>query len=65
MADGALETLVKQLNDRTVVLTNALSAGACADFAEYKYVAGQVRGLAVAHTLVTDLLRNLKENDDD
>ena len=65
MADGALEILVKQIDERRTLLTNALNAGHCADFAEYKYTVGQVRGLAVAQSLISDLLRNLKENDDD
>lgn len=65
MANGLLETLVQQLDERKTILSTALNNGACSDFAEYKYVVGQVRGLAVAQSLINDLLQNLKETDED
>lgn len=65
MADGILETLTKQIEARKTLLSDALTAGKCVDFAEYKYVVGQVRGLAASQMLIDDLLRNLKEKDED
>lgn len=61
-----LELLISKFEERKAGLVDALGNGAAADYAAYQNLVGQVRGLAAAQMETNDLLRNLKEvNDDD
>lgn len=60
-----LEVIFFKLGDRKQVLVDTLADGAAADFAAYQNLVGQVRGLAAAQMEVNDLLRKIKEADND
>ena len=46
-------------------LSDFLCDGKCDDFAEYKHVCGQIRGLMIADAEVNDLSRNMEKADED
>jgi len=64
MADNALTAVLRELEQRRAVLSEALGTGCARDFSEYKFMSGEIRGLSHAHSLLTDLVRRL-ENDDE
>lgn len=65
MATTVLDVVLKELNTRRDALTNALVSGAAKDFAEYKSMCGEIRGLSVAHVHITDLVRKLEQFEDE
>lgn len=65
MDDKILALVKSKIDDKRKLLTDALADGCGKDYADYKYVVGQVRGLAVAQQIVDDLLRTIKESNDD
>lgn len=61
---SAFASTLKEIEQRREAIQNALMEGVARDFAEYKYMTGEIRGLSQAHFLITDLVRKL-ENDDE
>ena len=61
----ALDVVLKELSERRDVLTQALTTSAAKDFADYKQMCGEIRGLSLAHSLVTDLVRKMEYYEDD
>ena len=59
-----LHSVIKELNDRKVNLLSAIANGSAKDFAEYKNIAGEVRGLSFAVALLEDLSRQLESMDE-
>ena len=51
-------------NQRKTVLNN-LGDGAAKDFASYQNMAGYIRGLSVAESLIKDLAQRLETYDDE
>jgi hypothetical protein len=64
MAATALDVVIKELEERRESIAQALISGAAKDFAEYKDLCGEIRGLSRAHAFITDLVKRM-ENDDD
>ena len=60
-----LELLMRKLQERIDALKDATVSGAAADYAAYQNLVGQVRGLAAAQMEANDLLRKLKEAEND
>jgi hypothetical protein len=60
-----LEHLETKLKERSADIGEALASGAAADYAAYQNLVGQARGLAAAQMEANDLLRRLKEIDND
>lgn len=65
MADNYLELCSEKLEKRVESFVAHLSDGGARDFAEYKELCGAIRGLRTAQQELKDLVRRLKENDDD
>jgi hypothetical protein len=61
----ALELLSRKLEEKKQMLIAAMAQGSAKDFAEYQNLCGRIRGLADTQMEVNDLLRKLKENDED
>jgi len=55
----------ERIEKRIDVYVSHLSDGAAKDFAEYKELCGAIRGLRTAQEELKDLVRKLKEDDDD
>lgn len=64
MATTAFDVVSKELSERRDAITQALTAGSAKDFAEYKNMCGEIRGLSVAHAIITDLVRQMEIDDE-
>lgn len=64
MATTALDVVIKELEERRETIAQALISGAAKDFAEYRDLCGEIRGLSRAHAFINDLARKM-ENDDE
>ena len=64
MATTAFDVVIKELSERRDAITQALTAGSAKDFAEYKNMCGEIRGLSVAHAIITDLVRQMEISDE-
>jgi len=63
MIEEFTRVLREKLRDEAEIERNSISRGAAADFAEYRYACGVIRGLALAEQLLIDL-RNAAESAD-
>lgn len=62
--DKNLDYLLAEYVDRIQMLQKAMAAGNCANFEEYKYTCGQIRGLEAACLTITDLKQRLEKSDE-
>ena len=60
-----LELLDKKLEENIQQLVDSLSDGVAKDYADYKELCGAIRGLRTAQRETKDLVRKLKEIDDE
>lgn len=65
MIDKTLTILVQKLDDKISQIQDALGSGSAKDFADYKSMVGEIKGLLTARLNVLDLQKNLEESDDD
>lgn len=65
MAQTVMDLLQKKLKDQEDSHVQALAGGAVIDYAAYRELCGVIRGLQTAQREIADLVRKLKENDDD
>lgn len=62
--DKTLEVLLRQYRDKRNQLADAVSSGAAKDYAEYRALCGEIRGLLTAESYLLDLAKNLENSDD-
>lgn len=62
--DKNLDYLLNEYRDRINMLQNAISAGNCTNYEEYKYACGQIRGLESACLAITDLKQRMEKSND-
>jgi hypothetical protein len=65
MDDRTLEFLKRKLEEQETSHVQALVGGAVKDYAEYRELCGVIRGLQTAQREIADLVRKLKDEDDD
>jgi len=65
LEDQYLALLASRLEDRKKTLIEFLCDGAAKDYAAYKDLCGEIRGLSAAQAEVKDLVRKFKELDDE
>lgn len=65
MIDKTFEHLSKKLEEMKELYTAPMSEGAAKDFGEYQNMCGVIRGLTLAQREIADLVRKLKDDDDD
>ena len=56
--------LLREYKDRMEMLQQALAAGHCKTFEEYKYTCGQLRGLESACAIIVDLKQRMENSDE-
>jgi hypothetical protein len=56
-----LNHLISELKERERSMLQSLGDGAATDFAAYREVCGNIRGLLFAQSLIADLARNLEK----
>ena len=60
----AFDVVIKEIEERRESIAQALISGSAKDYAEYRDLCGEIRGLSRAHAFITDLARKM-ENDDE
>ena len=65
MDNKILEILLRRIGERLANIERALVDGSAADYAAYQNLVGQARGLAASQMEINDLLRNIKDSDND
>jgi hypothetical protein len=61
---SAFTVVTKEIEERRESIAQALISGSAKDYAEYKFMTGEIQGLSRAHAFITDLVRKM-ENDDE
>jgi len=65
MIDKYLQHLSSKLDDSVLQLQMNMADGLAKDYAEYKKMCGEVKGLLIARSYIKDLQERLTNNDDD
>jgi hypothetical protein len=65
MSDQALELAFKKIESEKKLIIENLADGVAKDYAEYQNLCGVIRGLLTAQREINDLLRKLKDDDDE
>lgn len=65
MDEKYLELISSKLEDRKRQLSEFLCDGGAKEYPEYKSLCGEIRGLTAAQMEIKDLVRKLKELDDE
>ena len=65
MAKTVMDLLGDKIQEQIDLLIGSLSDGVVKDYAEYKDMCGAIRGLRTAQREINDLVRKLKEEDDE
>ena len=65
MATTVFSVVLKEIEEKQRYLADALASGAAKDFAEYKFMCGEIRGLSFAQSYINDLVRRMEQNEDD
>lgn len=60
----AFDVVLKEIEERRESIGRAVIDGAAKDFAEYKSMCGEIRGLSHAHSFITDLVRRMESEDE-
>jgi hypothetical protein len=65
MATTVFDVLTRDIEEKRETIARALVDGAARDYAEYKSMCGEIRGLSVAHAYINDLVRRMEQDDDE
>lgn len=65
MRHQVLELLHKKLEEQIHQVKEAVSHGSAKSYDDYKELCGNIRGLQTAQLEIEDLVRKLKDSDDD
>ena len=65
MDSQVLDLLSKKYTEEIRAIEESLGAGAAKDYAEYQNLCGVIRGLLTAQREINDLVRKLKDYDND
>lgn len=60
----AFDVVLKEIEDRRESIGRAVIDGAAKDYAEYRSMCGEIRGLSHAHNYITDLVRRMETEDE-
>jgi hypothetical protein len=64
MATTAFTVVLNEIEEKRESLAQALVSGAAKDYPEYRGMCGEIRGLSLAHSFITDLVRKMETDDD-
>ena len=65
MIDKYLKLLSSKIDDKVSQLQMAIADGKAEDYAEYKKMCGEVKGLLIARLYIIDLQERVTNDDDD
>lgn len=63
--DKTLEIIKDRINEKQAQLAHAVGDGAAKDYAEYRAICGEIRGLSIAEGFILDLADQMERNDDE
>jgi len=63
--DKTLEIIKEKINEKQAQLAHAMSEGAAKDYAEYRAICGEIRGLSLAEGFILDLADQMERNNDE
>jgi len=63
--DKTLAIIRERINEKQAQLAHAVSAGTMKDFAEYRAICGEIRGLSLAEGFILDLADQMERNEDE
>jgi hypothetical protein len=63
--DRTLEIIKHQINEKQAQVARAMSEGAAKDYAEYRGMCGEIRGLSIAEGYILDLANQMERNNDE
>jgi hypothetical protein len=63
--DKALEIIRNKINEKQAQLAHAVSDGVAKDYAEYRAMCGEIRGLSIAEGFILDLADQMERNNDE
>ena len=63
--DKALEIIKESINEKQAFLAKAVSEGIAKDYAEYRAMCGEIRGLSIAEGFILDLADQMERNNDE
>lgn len=64
MATTAFSVVLKDIEEKRESIARALIDGAAKDYAEYRNLCGEIRGLSQAQMYINDLVRRLEQDDE-
>jgi hypothetical protein len=65
MTTTAFSVVLREIEESRESIARALMDGGARDYAEYRSMCGEVRGLSVAHSYINDLVRKMEQDDDE
>jgi hypothetical protein len=65
MVDKYLKLLSSKIDDKVSQLQMSIADGKAEDYAEYRRMCGEVKGLLTARLYIIDLQERITHNDDD
>lgn len=63
--DKALSIIKERINEKQAFLAKAVSEGIAKDYAEYRGMCGEIRGLSIAEGFILDLADQMERHDDE
>ena len=63
--DKALSIIKERINEKQAFLAKAVSEGIAKDYAEYRAMCGEIRGLSIAEGFILDLADQMERHDDE
>jgi len=65
MATTVFDVLMRDIEEKRETIARAIVDGAARDYAEYKSMCGEIRGLSIAHAFTNDLVRRMEQDEDE
>ncbi len=63
--DKTLAIVKERINEKQAQLAHAVSEGTMKDYAEYRAICGEIRGLSIAEGFILDLADQMEHNQDE
>ncbi len=63
--DKTLAIVKERINEKQAQLAHAVSEGTMKDFAEYRAICGEIRGLSIAEGFILDLADQMEHSQDE
>jgi hypothetical protein len=63
--DKTLAIVKERINEKQAQLAHAVSEGTMKDYAEYRAICGEIRGLSIAEGFILDLADQMERHDNE